>query len=87
MWKNPYLKLYVTKSLTIKNVIFDGADMVMYTGAYNANGAAKLLDAALTTKGRFCLDQSTEDTIQLVPNPDYSQSKNFSSYFFFYQKY
>ena len=76
MWKNQYLRFYVTRSLTISNIIFDGADMVTYLNAYTHSQVAVLHPNSTTLKARFCLqanDSSSNWT--LIPNPDYPQSK------------
>ena len=75
MWKNPYLRFYATRSLTIKNIIFDGADIVTYTGAYTAGRIAVLHPNSTTVNARFCMEQtSSSGQITLVPNPSYPQS-------------
>lgn len=79
MWKNPYLRFYVTRSLTISNIIFDGADMVTKLNAYSYNQAAVFHPNSTTQKARFCLqanDSSSNWT--LIPNPDYPQG-NFNA--------
>lgn len=83
MWKNPYLQFYVTRNLTIQNIIFDGADIVMKKGGFGAGAAANLHPNSIATKARFCLDQSTvtstTTTISVVPNPDYPQGNPYLS--------
>lgn len=73
MWKNPSLKLYVTKSLKISNVIFDGADISPLNGTMKKSQNAIYHTNATIKKQRYCLDQSTADTISLVPNPLYPE--------------
>ena len=77
MWKNPDLRIYVTRSLTLKNIILDGADIVTYSGSITAGKLAVLHPNATSVKARYCLDESTLDNISLTPNPDYPESTLF----------
>lgn len=77
MWKNPYLRFFVTRSMTVKNVIFDGADIVTYLDAYTTGKVAVLHPNSTTQKARFCIQQNISNSSWvLVPNPDYPQSKH-----------
>ena len=75
MWKNPDLKFYVTRSLTLKNIIFDGADIVPQNGSNIYAKSATFHANSISVKSRYCLDQSIGDSISLVPNPAYPESK------------
>jgi len=65
----------VTRSLTVSNIIFDGADIVTYLNAYTFGNPAVFHPNSTTQKARFCLQANTSaSNWTLVPNPAYPQS-------------
>ena len=77
MWKNPYLKLYVTRRLTLKNIIFDGADIVTQLYAYDMSEPVVYHIDAISQKSRYCIDETTStDDISVVPNPSFPEGND-----------